>query len=501
MLEVIRILQLGKENWNKLYNLPEYIELQYELESVEKASFDLVFVDRIISDEEVSILFKITKAYTLYVSEDIVLSPSMKKFFDCKKGKRIHKSNIQSFLLNEAVNYFSKSYGEKFKFSNISVANGFSGKVMWNGNYSLTLEGDYGQNFNQVVFWRNNIPISNGQAVEFWLEYEKDPEVKIALTVTLLRSGTLSDIMNRWSFDEEELNEVIVLENQWKDGHFFVSLEAKGKGNLKIIALHDRHSRRGHGVFIPGGQRYVTSNREEIFYYFDPGDMKPPLNIYFSGYKTKQGFEGYNMMRKLGCPFLLIAEPRLEGGCFYMGTEEYEQAIVDIIQKHMKELGFKGGQVIMSGISMGTFGAMYYGCDILPRAMILGKPLLSIGNVAENERLTRPGGFPTSLDVLKYLTSDLDEKAVNMLNSRFWDKFEATDWGESKFVVSYMIEDDYDKDAYNMLISRLKGKGVSVYGKGIHGRHNDATGAIAAWFKSQYNNILSEDFGRRMKDK
>ena len=59
--------------------------------------------------------------------------------------------------------------------------------------------------------------------------------------------------------------------------------------------------------------------------------------------------------------------------------------------------------MILSGISMGAYGALYYGCDIKPHAMILGKPLVNIGNVALNEKYLRPGGFPTSLDVLHYL--------------------------------------------------------------------------------------------------
>ena len=61
-----------------------------------------------------------------------------------------------------------------------------------------------------------------------------------------------------------------------------------------------------------------------------------------------------------------------------------------------------------------------------------------------------------------------------------------------------MKEDDYDSRAYDMLISHLKTGGVEVYGKGIHGRHNDSTGAIAGWFKNQYEKILEENFGREM---
>ena len=77
-------------------------------------------------------------------------------------------------------------------------------------------------------------------------------------------------------------------------------------------------------------------------------------------------------MRGMGCPFLLVAEARLEGGCFYMGSREFEDMLAEAIRSPMEELGFTPDQVILSGLSMGTFGALYYGCDIRPHALILG---------------------------------------------------------------------------------------------------------------------------------
>ena len=62
----------------------------------------------------------------------------------------------------------------------------------------------------------------------------------------------------------------------------------------------------------------------------------------------------------------------------------------------------------------------------------------------------------------------------------------------------YVIEDDYDMTAYQTLLSHVKDSGMKVYGKGIHGRHNDETGAIVAWFKNQYEKILEEDFSRKV---
>ena len=74
------------------------------------------------------------------------------------------------------------------------------------------------------------------------------------------------------------------------------------------------------------------------------------------------------------------------------------------------------------------------------------------------------------------------------------------DWGRSKLIVSYMLEDDYDPDAYERLCSHLRSGGTRLYGKGIHGRHNDNTGAIVKWFISQFEQVLSEDFARRIEE-
>lgn len=501
MSEVIRILQLGTENWKNRYRLPDYVELTFSERFTEtvKRPYDLVFVDRVLLEEEIEFLNPATKPYTLYVTDKEVWTEGIGKYYACKKGKRIDTGKIQDFLWNEARNYFDKPYGEKCDFVNLAIAQGFKGSVSWNGKCNVIVEGDYGQELNQIAYWRNNIPIFEGQAIDFWLEYKKDPNVELALSVTQFKNGAVSNVQQTWFFPEEELDDVITVENLQANGSLFVSVLAKGSGKLEIISLSNRYSRRGHGVFLPGGNRYVTSDREEIFYYFDPGDMKPPLNVYFSRYKTLQGFEGHQMMKKMGCPFLLISEPRLDGGCFYLGSKKYEKAMADIITDHMQELEFSKEQVILSGISMGAFAALYYGCDILPHAMIVGKPLLNIGDIAANERLHRPGGFPTSLDVLQYLMGSNDEASVQKMNDRFWNKFETTMWEKSKFVVAYMIEDDYDFKAYNMLLGHVKSEHTKVYGKGIHGRHDDESRAINEWFKSQYEKILLEDFSRKVE--
>lgn len=498
MSEIIKVLQLGNEDWNGCYQMPENVQINYAkaISDIQEKSYNIVFIDGEVSDDIVSLLQRIVNAYTLFLTERTVLTDAVEYLSACKVGKHLECRQIQDFLLQEAGNYFSNPHGAKMKMRYLTIAQGFAGSIYWDGNYSVTLEGEYGKKLNQIVYWNQNLLIEKGQAKEFWLEYAKDDGVEIALSITQFARGSIAQVQHKWLFSEKELTDAVIIDNINGDGYLFVSVHAKGTGKLKLVALHFRNSRKKHGLFLPGGKRYVTAKREEIFYYFSPGDRKPPLNVYFSGYKTLQGFEGYPMMWNMGCPFLLISEPRLEGGCFYMGDEEYEAAFPKIIRSCMEELGFSNEQVIMAGVSMGSFGALYYGCDILPHAMIVGKPLLSIGTVAANERLNRPGGFPTSLDVLNYIGAGMDKATVDQLNQRFWKKFEATSWEYSKFILAYMIEDDYENSAYNMLVSHLHDNEVQLYGKGIHGRHNDAGREIARWFKAQYRKVLYEDFDR-----
>lgn len=58
----------------------------------------------------------------------------------------------------------------------------------------------------------------------------------------------------------------------------------------------------------------------------------------------------------------MISESRLEGGAFYIGDDEYEQVIKDEIQDCLDFLHFSSSDLVFSGLSMGTYGALYYGC-------------------------------------------------------------------------------------------------------------------------------------------
>lgn len=489
---------MGNEDLSLRLHIPDYVEWNNinDLKEAIERGYDVCVLNRCINEKEARILLKKIRAYTLFLLDDVQVDQWTTWICTSRRAKIIDLDTLQKFIDTDIHLFFMHSYGEKFAPQALSISQYFKGKVFWNGFSGVELEGEYGEDYFQIACWRYNAPIQNGETIDFWLEYEKDDSVSVQLKIEQFQTGLLSNLQNRLVFSEKDLNSLIYIENQKANGSVFVSLHAKGKGKLKIVGLHDRHSRKSYGSFLPGGIRKVTSKREEVFLYFDPGDMKPPLNVYFSGYKTKEGFEGYNIMRKMGAPFLLVAESRLEGGGFYLGDKEYEDYIVSGIQNCLNQLGFDRSQLILSGLSMGTFGALYNGCKLRPHAILLGKPLASLGDIAVNERISRPGGFPTSLDVLVKNYGDMSEKSIDALNHRFWDLFDQTDWSQTKFIVSYMLEDDYDMTAYDRLISHIDDIGVEIIGKGVHGRHNDDTYSIVAWFKNQYEGILKSDFGR-----
>lgn len=461
--------------------------------------FDVAILDREITEDEFDFLIRFLRAYTLFVTENVLLEKDslMRQLMVRKKGKQISLEELKNLLEEELADYFSRFRGEHFWPHHLSVAQGFRGNVLWRGFEGVDLSGNFGNEMTQIVFWTTNPSIEGNQTVELWLEYAKDATIEISLEVTVLYFlyGTDPESQQTWTFSEKDLEDIIYIKNEAeKRGLMFVSIRAKGAGKLTVTAIHSRDSRRGKGVFLPGGKRSVTSDREEVFYYFDPGNLKPPLNVYFASFDLPEGFEGYKMIRRMGHPFLLIAEARLAGGAFYIGSEEYENTIEQIIRSHMEELGFQSSEVIMSGLSMGAYGALYYSCRILPHTIVIGKPLASLGDIAENERINRPGGFPASLDVLHKACGTLSHEAAIRLNDRFWNVFDRTDWSGVQFAVAYMIEDDFENTAYGLLQSHLKGTNVRIYGKGLHGRHNDNSPGIVNWFVKQYYRIIQDYF-------
>jgi len=504
MFGEVKVLQIGEENFKTKYELPEYVDWNYEAFDSDAddaifTQYDVCIVDRNITADEAVYLRKHVRAYSLFVLDDIEQNSNLAFLMKSRVGALLKRDELQDFLNDNIRNYYTKFYGEKFDMNKFVISHKFEGGVSFEGHRGVILSGSFGDEYSQVGFFRQNIPISSNQALDFFLEYEKSKDVELQMEIVFLDRAKSYQIRDRVVFDDAKLSglEECTVENNGGEALVFVSLNARGCGVLNIKSLHDRWSRRGVGTFLPGAKRLVTSDREEVFMYFEPGDLKPPLNVYFSGYSTREGFEGYGMLRDFGSPFILISDQRLEGGSYYIGSREYEESIEHEIKRVMKELSFTRADLVMSGIQMGSTGAIYYGASFEPHSIIAGKPVFNLGSVASAGRIHRPGVFSSAMDVLRKNTEKTVPDATAELNDRMWQKFDKANWNDTTFVISYMLDDDYDIDAYRNMLEHVDSNHVKIYGRGLSGRHNDNTAGIIEWFASEYRKMMERDYSRK----
>ncbi|MGN1022618.1 MAG: accessory Sec system protein Asp2 [Lachnospiraceae bacterium] len=458
-------------------------------------AWDAVLTGRALSKEEVGILTKTALPHRVFYLDPALPGDSVTgPFLACKLAKYLAPEKLDTFLQSFAVRYFRKQYGERWALEEFRPNPAFVDHVRYLGHNRMVLSQQFGDGKTPVpvLTVRSFIRIWEEQPLDLWWEILAGAGVSFSVRVWQIEEGSLDTVDKIWDLSEEELSQPFCLCAKGR-GTLAITLLAKGEGELLVGPLHTRYSREGAGVFFPGGQRLVGKDGREAAVYFEPGDVKPPLCVYFSGYRRAEGFEGLNMMRRMGAPILMFTDMALEGGAFYLGDPDFEESIRSAIRSTLESLHFSEDQLILSGISMGSSGAVYYGADFHPHALIVGKPLLNLGSIAANERLLRPGGFPTSLDILqRFAGSD----GVEKLNHRVFDKVDKADWEGTEAAVSYMAQDDYDPTAYQDLLSHLRGKHATIYGKRITGRHNDNTNAVVEWFVSQYRRILREDFAR-----
>ncbi|HGC8953172.1 TPA: accessory Sec system protein Asp2 [Streptococcus agalactiae] len=522
MAKKLPILQIGYTDWSGLYDIPENLDWQYyapenlgELlddineRKVEKEAEDepfyfsfraILITDRI--DELVLEDFSpYVDPYVVFQEGDFELEAlSSKSFFKRKLLRRLPE-NVQGQpdkILDLFIDNLSPSPLDASRFKNLdmSISPEFTGEVTYKGFKHTEFVGEFGEDFTLLYDYRYNIG-HGAKNIELWLEYEKEGDLEIELQVDCLDKG-YAGVFKTYRFMEEEMKEPVILNWQEESNYYSLSLHVKGSGKLSVGNLYWRKSRNGLGQFLLGGERISDSHRQELIHYFHPGDMKPPLNIYFSGYRSAQGFEGYWMMRSMGAPFMLIGDPRLEGGSFYTGSDELETKLIEVIQKNLDYMGFTHKDFNLSGISMGSYGALYYASYFEPNAVIVGKPFTNLGDVARAATMKRPDEFETIMDVTRTLSTygGLEEEDLDYINEKFWNKFMVADFDETKFAVAYMREDDYDGQAFPRLVENVGPKNVQLFGQGYTGRHNDNSRAINTWFLNEYHRVLREDFGR-----
>ena len=527
-MDEIKVLQIGGENWKNQYEMKPWIVWRFvdvadpeaavaELSSM-KEDYELLLLDGFDASIPIELLESLADAYrVVYTTAMLPFMAALQSYLDRKLACLLPPEEIEDFLRKLPYRYWKGQYGTKLNPSQIQLREDktvlSNMDVRMEGNAYLSLEGDFGIQLNPLFTWTFNIRIEKDAPLELWLEYRKEGLVEISLDIREDKEGAPAEFIHSWHFSEQDMEKPVLVLSEETAGFLSLCIQAKGKGTLQIGPLHYRRSRLDAGAFFPGGKIHYDKNRQEFITYFNPMDAKPPLNVYFSGYRTAEGLEGFYMLREMKAPFLLIGDPRLEGGASYLGSPEYEKKILEVIEATLQKLHFTKDQMIISGLSMGTTGAAYYGTMLEPHAIVLGKPIVNEGKLAMCARRIRPDDFLTSLDIVRlqrlvhpeFFEEELSKtsgstsslhQAAEILNQKIWERFDETAFLHTEFAIAYMNEDDYDQTGYLDILEHLKNREVRAYGKGITGRHNDNTTAVVNWFKHLYKRILKEDFGR-----
>ncbi|MBO9577877.1 MAG: accessory Sec system protein Asp2 [Microbacteriaceae bacterium] len=500
----MRVLQIGRDDWSASARIPAGVEWVF-VDAGDASGFDRALIGRVeatIVDapcglDRLEAIDGLIAPYTLLVARHLLeaFGAEYERFLTRKAVVFEGMEDRQGIIDELPRKFFAKPFGQKLEIRKTVLSPFHRAEARYEGNAYLATDVDHDGDFRQLMMWKENILYENQRALELWPEYVKDPDCEIELVVQLIKSGTPDVIAHQQRYSEAELAQPIVFSHP-TSGYLSCSVYARGRGTVRVGPIHYRHSRQGAGQFLPGGQRLVDSRREELFYYFHPGDLQPPLNIYFAGYRPAEGFEGYFMMAGLGHPFLLVSDPRLEGGRFYLGSEELEGGLRQVIRELIDALGFRDEDVIFSGLSMGSFGALYYGSQFRAHAIVAGKPIIDLGYLAERGRLVRPRDFLTILDIVNFWDrtgEDGSPKLVSAFTQELIERWNGDPgFGDTRILMSYMQQDDYDDAAYYTLLGSQTGKATTVIARGYQGRHNDDSPSIVTWFVNQYQRVIDE---------
>jgi len=504
----VKILQIGKSNWAQCIPVPDHFDWTYMPSSApgtplvkqepegKREKYAVVIFDTVEDIGHLPYFERFCSPYRVLVNQNMSGVPDS---FTAKMLPRyINMENPQQIIDLCEREYHEVTYGDKLGMSSLLAVGSsktWCKEATYHGADSLHIRIESTDKARQIATWTQTIPYESSRPLEIWPQFVSDPSVEVLFDIHITQIGSDDVISYQHRYTQENLNSPIIIDQE-RSGYISCSWFAQGSGVIEIGSVHYRVSRFEAGQFIPGGRRIVDSHREELFTYFHPGNMLPPLNIYFSGYRPTEGFEGFYMMENLGHPFLLVSDPRLEGGRFYLGSSELEGLLVKTIKDAVTYLNFHNSDVIFSGLSMGTFGALCYGSMFNPYGIIVGKPIIDLEYVARRARLERPGEFRTAFDIVEFWnphtplqSQDSARKHLERMLSK-WK--EDSCFKETQILVSYMLQDDYDDTACLRLLDSQANKKTTIISRGFQGRHNDDNSSIVTWFINQYQRLISE---------
>ena len=501
---MINVLQLGLTNWAQKYRISDQIKWEFNslplISKKDRYSVVIVSGKVNLTGQQWEQLHWLVDPYcVLYVpGVEKQLTNEGKYFLNSQMAQPITE-DIQHLIDHLPRRYFFGQSGIRIPVSTLMLNRNVE-TYEYIDSAHLKLDVDTKKWIN-IGNYRSNLYLNPKRLIKMWLEYQQH-NVQIRLHGFIQPGGGDGDpLKDNFIIDMDSLMNEIQLPVELHDEPRFasISLEIKGQGQVIIGNLHSRWSREGYGDYIAGGQRLVNEkSREEIAYYFNPGDLRPPLNVYFSGARSLEGFEAYPTFRKLHTPTILFTDPRLEVGQFYT-TPEMESQIKNVINNVLKKLGFDQSQLIMNGISMGTYPAIRLGSQLGAYMINVAKPIANLGLVARRGRLERPNEFETIYDIDHRLIASFDDSVLDELDEYFWDVFNQQDLTQTRLFIGYMADDDYDNQAIEKLKrSPAVRKAKQFAYKGFPGHHNDSQ-EVNKWFLNRLKHVLKDDFNREVE--
>lgn len=502
----MKVLQFGQQNWADQYQIPKEIDWEFNAYPVKEKkkrkkrhNYDAVIFtgEPELTAKEWSKLQWLVDPYKVFYLP-VAAENAGKNFQTYLHLQRAVKiGQAPQDLIDDLIpKYFTGQSGIRMPISQLIIDSRHFPAYAFNDGQHLEVDVNSPENWVNLGTYRQSLYIDPNHLIDTWLEYQgEDCEVRLRIYIQPIGGdGDAKDCHYLLMDSDQEQRLPIDADPQPRTA--CIGVEVRGAGHLRLGVLHSRWSRGGKGEFLTGGQRIVDSQRrEDVAYYFNPGDLRPPLNVYFSGARGLEGFEAYPLFRYQHAPSLLFTDMRLEIGQFYSG-KAMEKKIMAVIREKLNELGFTNHDLIMNGISMGTYPAMKLGCQLSAYAINVAKPIANLGHVAARGRLQRPGQFDTVFDVDAQIADGLDHASLQKLDREFWDLVKQTDLTQTRLFISYMKNDDYDNRAIKGLkASPAVKKAKQFVYKGFPGRHNDAPVSVQ-WFAHRVSYLTNEVFTR-----
>lgn len=495
----MNVLQLGSTNWAKEYSIPDDVKWSFNSYDKKIKYFDLVIITGGVSADTIDwrkLQWMIEPYRVLYTKEVLgTLNKEATRFLKLQMATEINE-DVQTLIDSLLSKYFSDQGGIRLKSRQLIInENNCESYEYQDGDHLLLKANTRGQ-WKNIGTYNERIPIAEYRLMDLWLEYQSQGlQPRLRVFIHPVSGDGKSGDMHIIECDSTKDQRIpIAVSNQPRV--VSVTLEVKGKGTLSLSSLHYRWSRSGIGKFLPGGKLLQNpQTREQVAYLFNPGDLRPPLNVYFAGARGLEGFEAVHLFRSVHAPSLLFTDTRLEIGQFYAGSF-WEQQIVSTIRKTLKRLGFTSQQLVLNGISMGTYPALKIGSILKPYAINVAKPITNLGYLASRARLQRPEDFTAIFDIDLRLLGDLTHEHLVEMDKKFWDRFNRADLKQTRLFIGYMLNDNYDDRTIEKL---KKSKAVQQCRqfsyKGFPGRHNDNP-YVVLWFVSRVKYLSKISFKR-----